>query len=66
MVADIDWLEEGGRWKKLAIIGIAQTETHKGEDITVDNRYFITSMSYNADQFANPVRSHCGIENSCH
>ena len=65
-VADIDWLEERGKWKNLAFIGMAQTETHKGEEITVDNRYFISSMSDDAERFANAVRSHWGIENSCH
>ena len=33
---------------------------------TVETRYFISSLESNAEQFANSVRSHWGIENSLH
>jgi predicted transposase YbfD/YdcC len=33
---------------------------------TVETRYFISSLSNNAKELANCVRSHWGIENSLH
>jgi predicted transposase YbfD/YdcC len=65
-VADIDWLEEKDKWKGLNIIGMAQTETHTGEKITLENRYFISSIANDAEKFGNAVRDHWTIENSCH
>ncbi len=35
-------------------------------ETTVETRYFISSLSQNAQTFANSVRSHWGIENSLH
>jgi predicted transposase YbfD/YdcC len=45
---------------------MAQLETHKGEKETVDNRYFISSLSGAAQEFGTAVRTHWGIENSVH
>jgi predicted transposase YbfD/YdcC len=33
---------------------------------TVETRYFISSLAVSVKQFAHAIRSHWGIENSCH
>ena len=33
---------------------------------TIEVRYYISSLAVNVKQFAHAVRSHWGIENSCH
>lgn len=65
-VSQIDWLHEKEKWKNLNIIGMAQLETHQGKKETIDNRYFISSLSDDAQEFGNAVRMHWGIENSVH
>jgi len=43
-------------------------EAHRtvGETITVERRYYLTSLAGDAQQFAQAVRSHWGIENGLH
>ena len=54
------------RWAGLKTIGIAIVICTRSGKETVDNRYFISSLGIGIHRFANAVRSHWGIENSCH
>jgi predicted transposase YbfD/YdcC len=63
---DVSWLEQHDQWSGLKSIGLAESETHTGEEITRERRYFISSLNNNAARFGNAVRKHWGIENSLH
>jgi predicted transposase YbfD/YdcC len=69
MVTDIaiDWLAETGhRWPGLASIGAIRAERKIGKNVSAETRYFISSLSDSAEEFAGAARSHWGIENSLH
>jgi len=53
-------------WKGLKSIGLVERECHKGDKVTVEQRYFINSIPAEAKKFAQAVRSHWGIENKLH
>jgi predicted transposase YbfD/YdcC len=53
-------------WKGLKSIGLVLSECVRDGKETVEIRYFISSLGVNVKQFAHAVRSHWGIENSCH
>lgn len=53
-------------WKGLKSIGIATLVCVRAGKETVETRYFISSLAVSVKQFAHAVRSHWGIENSCH
>ncbi|GLI35193.1 ISAs1 family transposase [Desulforhabdus amnigena] len=53
-------------WKGLQTIGAVLSEVTRNEKTTIECRYYIASIENNAKLFANAVRSHWGIENSCH
>lgn len=55
-----------GRWKGLMTIGMAILSCVRDGKTTHDARYFISSLPVQVKQFAQSVRSHWGIENSCH
>ncbi len=55
-----------GRWKGLMTIGMAILTCTRDGKTTHDARYFISSLPVQVKQFARAVRSHWGIENSCH
>lgn len=55
-----------GRWKGLLSIGIAILSCIRDGKETIETRYFISSLPVKVKQFAHAVRSHWGIENSCH
>lgn len=62
----IDWLYGKEHWKNLQTIGMVEYECHKGEEVSVDRRYYICSIESDAKRFGEAVRSHWGIENSVH
>ena len=53
-------------WKGLLSIGIAFLWSIRDGKETSEVRYFISSLPVKVKQFAHAVRSHWGIENSCH
>jgi predicted transposase YbfD/YdcC/DNA-binding phage protein len=60
--------ELGGleRWKGLASIGVVTLVCVRDGKETTETRYYISSLPVRVKRFAHAVRSHWGIENSCH
>ena len=53
-------------WKGLKSIGMVVSECLRNGKETVEIRYYISSLAVSVKRFAHAVRSHWGIENSCH
>jgi predicted transposase YbfD/YdcC len=53
-------------WKGLKSIGIATLMCVRDGKETTETRYYISSLAVSVKLFAHAVRSHWGIENSCH
>ena len=53
-------------WKGLKSIGVVVSECVRGGKATDEVRYYISSLGMGVKRFAHAVRSHWGIENSCH
>jgi predicted transposase YbfD/YdcC len=53
-------------WKGLKSIGIVESRCVRNGKETVEIRYYISSLAVSVKRFAHAVRSHWGIENSCH
>jgi predicted transposase YbfD/YdcC len=54
------------QWKGLKSIGSATLICVRDGKETIETRYFISSLEVSVKLFARAVRSHWGIENSCH
>jgi predicted transposase YbfD/YdcC len=61
--SDLTNLEQ---WKGLKSIGVAVSVCVRGGREAVETRYYISSLPVGVRRFARAVRSHWGIENSCH
>jgi predicted transposase YbfD/YdcC len=61
-----DTLREIEHWKGLQSIGVVTSVCVRDGKETVETRYYISSLPLHVKQFAHAVRSHWGIENSCH
>jgi predicted transposase YbfD/YdcC len=59
-------LRQGRQWKSLRSVAQVTLERRVGEQVTVETRYYISSLSGSAKQIQQAVRSHWGIENSVH
>jgi predicted transposase YbfD/YdcC len=59
-------LRQGRQWKSLRSVAQVQLERREGEHVTVETRYYISSLSGDAKQTENAVRLHWGIENPVH
>jgi predicted transposase YbfD/YdcC len=64
--ANIAWLNERHEWPGLESIVAVESERHIGEKVTVETRYFISSLNESAPKMSEAVRSHWGIENQLH
>jgi predicted transposase YbfD/YdcC len=53
-------------WKGLKSIGMATLVCVRDGQETIETRYYISSLAVGVKLFAHAVRSHWGIENSCH
>jgi predicted transposase YbfD/YdcC len=53
-------------WKGLKSIGVVISECVRDGKVTDEVRYYISSLGVGVKRFAHAVRSHWGIENSCH
>jgi len=64
---DVGWLvERHPHWQTIKSIGFVDSQREIKGIVTTERRFFISSLSADAKEFANAVRSHWGIENSLH
>jgi len=54
------------QWKGLRTIGVAIRESHQGDEVTREVRYFLCSIRVSVKCFAHAVRGHWAIENTLH
>jgi predicted transposase YbfD/YdcC len=62
----ITYVDPKGKWLDLACIGMVEAERRIGDETSRETRYYISSLSGEAVAFAEAVRGHWSIENSCH
>ena len=54
------------QWKRLKSVGVVTSRCLREGKETLEVRYYISSLAVSVKKFAHAVRSHWGIENSCH
>lgn len=62
----IQYLNPEGKWAGLRSIGMVETQRRLREQVSVETRYYISSLTGQALEFAQAVRGHWGIENCVH
>jgi predicted transposase YbfD/YdcC len=62
----LSWLDPSGKWTALGSIGRVETQRIIADDVTSETRYYITSLTGDAAQFGQAVRTHWQIENCVH
>lgn len=65
-IDDIDFLNRTKEWAGLSAIGLAESIITLNGKITIEKRYYITSLNGDAKEFGNAVRKHWQVENNLH
>jgi predicted transposase YbfD/YdcC len=59
-------LHEFDQWPDLRSIGLVQATREIGDQISAQVRYYLSSLPVDSHRFAEAVRGHWSVENSCH
>jgi predicted transposase YbfD/YdcC len=62
----IDGIAGTESWPGLKTVGMVESERHVDDDVSIEYRYYISSIENDAKKFGDGVRAHWGIENSLH
>jgi len=65
-VSEIAWLLPIAKWPGLCSIGMVEATRTVGENTTVEQRSYLTSLPGEVQRFGQAMRSHWGIENGRH
>jgi predicted transposase YbfD/YdcC len=64
---DVQWLiERHPAWKSIRSIAVVESSREIKGEVTVERRYFVSSLPADAGQIARSIRGHWGIENCLH
>ena len=66
VINDISWLDGRDQWESLSSIAMAQTTITHRDKVSVNNRYFISSLKTNAKKLGEFIRGHWAVENCLH
>jgi predicted transposase YbfD/YdcC len=64
--SDLDWLSGREEWEGLRSVVMIEAERFIGDALSVETRYYLSSLPNDAKLLNDAVRSHWGVENSLH
>lgn len=64
--SDLSWLEGRQEWEGLRSVVLIESERFVGESLSVERRYYLSSLPADAALLNEAARSHWGVENSLH
>ena len=62
----LNYIRNLGQWENLQTVAMVISETHRGDEVTREARYFISSLPTDAKKMLSAIRGHWSIENSLH
>ena len=63
---DLDWFADRADWEGLRTVGMVESTREINGQISVERRFYLSSLGPDAQTFARAVRGHWGIENKLH
>ena len=64
--SDLDWLAGREEWEGLRSVVFVESERFVGDSLSVETRYYLSSLPNGAALLNQTARSHWGVENSLH
>ena len=66
VTSDLSWLEGREEWTDLKSVVMIEAERFVGDSLSVETRYYLSSLPADAPLLNGVARSHWGVENSLH
>lgn len=66
ITSDIECLGVRGSWANIASVGLVESHREVSGEVSIEQRFFLTSLPGDAVRFAQAVRQHWGVENALH
>lgn len=63
---ELGWFADLGKWEGLRSVGLVEATREAGGKVTVERRYYLSSLPLDVATFARAVRGHWGVENKLH
>jgi predicted transposase YbfD/YdcC len=64
--AALDWFADRAAWEGLTTVGMVEARREVRGKLTVERRYYLSSLPLDVATFARAVRAHWGVENQLH
>jgi predicted transposase YbfD/YdcC len=65
-VAALDWLPEKAQWRDLQSVGMVEATREVADNVTIQKRYYLSSLEVDAGKLEQAARGHWSVENSLH
>ncbi len=62
----LDWFADRAAWEGLRTVGMVEARREVRGKLTVERRYYLSSLPLEVETFARAVRAHWGVENQLH
>lgn len=62
----LDWFADRSKWEGLKSVGLVEATREVEGKVSVERRYYLSSLPLGIENFARAVRGHWGIENKVH
>ena len=62
----LEWFADKGKWEGLHSVGLVESRRELNGQVTVERRYYLSSLKLDVATFARAVRGHWGVENKLH
>ncbi len=62
----LDWFADKAKWEGLSSVGMVESLREINGKITLERRYYLSSLKLDVQTFARAVRGHWGVENKLH
>jgi predicted transposase YbfD/YdcC len=62
----VAWFADLGKWEGLASVGLVESRREIAGKVTMERRYYLSSLKLEVETFARAVRGHWGVENKLH
>ena len=66
IVYDIDWLYGKENWENISMIGMTRNYREINNEVSIQEKYYISDLKLSGQEFAKVVRGHWSIENNLH